>query len=434
MKILSKKDYLEVKMASLLADYDLKTISDLYQPIIGYKAMSVYLTLVNEATNQKVSPIITHEELFVRMQINASEFMEARRNLEAIGLLKSYLNQDGDPKVYYYEVYAPKTPKSFLENALFFGMLIKTLGEAKAKKLKNLYNLSLPVNKGNDVSTSFVEVFAPDYNDEAFRIALESKDQLLTHQTMKITSEFEYEKFFSSLKEISQITSTAFTRKDMKEIERLSTLYGLTEENAAQVVAGIYDAHQVKGKHLNYEKLDEAMRNETSYALLTHRRKKDKVLISGKTDLAQKVNLMEETAPAKYLSILQNGAKVAPSDLALLHDISLNYGLENSVINALVDYVLSMNDNVLSRPYVEKVAASLARQGVSSAYEAMEYLRSIAAKQRNPRNAKKTTAKLSIKESVKEEEEEEALSWDEIVGEANKKEDKEDEFDPYGED
>ena len=154
----------------------------------------------------------------------------------------------------------------------------------------------------------------------------------------------------------------------------------------------------------------------------------------GRPDLAQKVNLMEETAPAKYLSILQNGAKVAPSDLALLHDISLNYGLENSVINALVDYVLSMNDNVLSRPYVEKVAASLARQGVSSAYEAMEYLRSIAAKQRNPRNAKKTTAKLSIKESVNEEEEEEALSWDEIVGEANKKEDKEDELDPYGED
>ena len=43
MVILSENDMFEVKITSLLADYDRETITNLYQPIIGYTALAIYL-------------------------------------------------------------------------------------------------------------------------------------------------------------------------------------------------------------------------------------------------------------------------------------------------------------------------------------------------------------------------------------------------------
>ena len=47
MVILSENDMFEVKIASLLADYDRETITNLYQPIIGYTAIAIYYQLIS---------------------------------------------------------------------------------------------------------------------------------------------------------------------------------------------------------------------------------------------------------------------------------------------------------------------------------------------------------------------------------------------------
>ena len=44
MVILSESDMFEVKITSLLADYDRETITNLYQPIIGYTALAIYFS------------------------------------------------------------------------------------------------------------------------------------------------------------------------------------------------------------------------------------------------------------------------------------------------------------------------------------------------------------------------------------------------------
>ena len=49
MLVLKEIDYLDVKLNSLVADYDRKILANLYQPIIGYTALAVYFTLLSEA-------------------------------------------------------------------------------------------------------------------------------------------------------------------------------------------------------------------------------------------------------------------------------------------------------------------------------------------------------------------------------------------------
>ena len=429
MVLLHSTDYLEIKAMSLLADYDRDTMVNLYQPIIGYSALAVYFTLWSEFTNQKVTAVCSHGQLMRRMRINPSEFIDARKTLEAVGLLKTYLEDKGDTKFYTYELYSPKTPKKFFDDALLFGLLIKNLGDTEANKFKNIYKVEDSEGEGKDISASFVEVFNPNFDDPAFIKALEGNPSL-GRTTGRINSQFSYEKFFEELKKLSQIKEDAFTKKDMKEIERLSALNGINEGGAAEAVASIYIPEAGKGKHVDYTVLAKMMQNAGEYQRrYTENDSKKPNLNSGDTDLGIKINLMESVSPKEYLSYLQNGTRPASSDLRLIDDISRNFGLNSSVINALIDFTLTVNNNILSRSYVEKVAASLAREGVTTTIDAMNYLKQSTkkpAKRGNSKTYRKEVEEKPAAPKNEEKDEFEDVSWEQLLddiddGDANGK-------------
>ena len=375
MHILKDSDYLEVNLNSLVADYDRLTLTNLYQPIIGYKAVGLYFTLLTEVENQKINSIVEHKSLFNRMQISVSDFVDARKYLEAIGLLKTFVSDLKDNKLYQYELYAPKTPKLFFDNTLLYGMLIKSIGEQEATKLKNIYNINRNP-EGVEITSSFMEVFAPDFEDPAFRKAMEGSGEIINRQTAKLDCGFSYELFFKYLGEHSQIKPEAFSKKTMKEIERLATLYGIDEESAAQAVIELYNPQAPKDERVDFEELGERFKEQYNFQYLYVRGGDNRSsIIRSKTDLARKINLMEKLSPRDFLAVLQNGVAPANVDLKLLNDLSGVFKLPNCVINALVDYILTINDNILSRPLTEKVAASLVREGVKTTIDAMNYLK-----------------------------------------------------------
>ena len=226
MLILKDEDYLEVSLNSLVADYDRVIITNLYQPIIGFKAVSVYFTLLSEAENQKINPIISHQSLFTRMQINAGDFVDSRKYLEAVGLLKTYVSKMRGNKLYQYELYAPKTPKLFFDNTLLFGMLIKNIGENNANKLKNLYSINSHI-EGEDITASFLEVFSPDLDDPAFRKAMVGSNGTISRQSAKLNSGFSYELFFQYLEEHSHIRTPLFFTEALQPTRAVMCKLGL---------------------------------------------------------------------------------------------------------------------------------------------------------------------------------------------------------------
>ncbi len=416
MIVLTEKDYLEVKLNSLIADYDKDTLVNLYQPIIGFEAFAVYLTLWGEANNQKISSMISHGQLFNQMKITTKKFVDSRRTLEAAGLVKTYITDAGNSNIYRYELFAPKAPWDFFGNALLYGMLIKAIGEADALRIKAIYKIDLNEEKGKEISSSFMEVFHPDFNDPAFVKALSNTGDVMGRRVGKITSDFSYEKFFDSLSKISQIKPEAFSKKDMKEIERLATLNGINEETAANDVCAIYDSEAGKGHHVDFEKLGKLFQDETNYNYLASKKKAGSGnTISSSSELAGKINIIETVSPKDFLSILQNGCKPATADLKIINDLSINYRLSNAVINVLIEYVLLKNNNVLSRAYAEKVAASLARECVETAVDAMNFLNKINKKTRSININQEQTLQKEVTENKKEEKDE--LDWDKLLSE-----------------
>lgn len=424
MKVLAHQDFLEVRLASLIADYDRDTLSNLYQPMIGFEALSLYMTLWSEANNEKVSPLCTHEQVFLRMRMPASAFVDARKYLEATGLLKTFVSEGNDFKIYHYELYAPKSPSGFFDDTLLYGMLIRSIGESNANRLKKIYVLDTHQDYGKEITASFAEVFHPELNDSSFVEAAESKGGVKGRNRGKIKVAFSYEQFFNSLKEISQLKESAFRKEEMKEIERLSTLNGVDENEAANLVNQVYDLEKPKGQRLDFDKLASLMQEKTNYKY-RYKGKDTEVapnLNTGNSDLARKINLMETKSPKDYLAYLQDGTRPAAADIRLINDLSKNYHLPNPVINAVVDYVLAKADNVLSRAYAEKVAASLVRENARTAVDAMNYLRKVDKKTRGKKQIKKIV--LPVEENIepvkkKEKESDWESDWDRMMDELN---------------
>lgn len=423
MIILSNNDLYNVRLSTLIADYDRETIINLYQPIIGATATSVYFFLLQEFENQKVLGTSTHEQLLLHMQLSTSEFLKARKLLEAVGLVKTYLQGYGDEvKIYEYQLYSPKTPKKFFDDVLLHGTLIQFIGSGNAKRLQTIYKLTIKEPEGNEVSATFGEIFHPDFNDPSYLEALRT-EKSLGRKTAKIDFEFSYDEFFEALASISLIKKESITKKEMREIERLATLYGVDVINTASLVSEVYNPTLEKGKRVDFEELTKLLQNEVNYRFLARpKTNAHKGAVNANTDLALKVNLMEHKAPKDYLAVLQNGTAPAIPDLKLIDDLSIKFRLPNGVINALVDFVLNTNNNVLNRSYCEKIAASLAREGITTALDAMNYLKAVNEKRKShvKIGSNKTTNKYGDKinkdpEEPKDTTDEEVLDWDTLL-------------------
>jgi len=429
MTVLGSSDLLRVRFSGLIADYDRDTLVNLYQPIIGYTAMAIYFSLWSLSKSNK-NDYLEHESLFNRMQIAPGRFIESRKLLEATGLLKSYVRTVDGLKKYSYVLYAPKSPKDFFDNALLYGMLLKCLSKAEVESIKANYIDNNNDEVGEEVSENFTDVFKPDFADNAFLFAASQKEKTIGRNVATVKSSFDYDIFFKSFSKSSSITEKSISSKQMKEIERLALLNGIKEDSAAKIVEDIFDYEAPKGKQIDLVNLSELFQEQNNIMFIRKSKGETKKpnLFKGDSALASKINLMETVSPKDYLTVLQNGCAPARSDLLLLNDISSKFLLPNCVINAIVDFVLASNNNVLSRSYCEKIAGSLAREGAETTIDAMTYLKKVSKSKKTASFVPKTptvkrTQAAETRQVIYETKPDDSISWNQLLDEIDMEED-----------
>lgn len=402
MDYISQKDIYEIRIASLVSNVDKDVIIELYQPLIGSTATILYLTLLKQKRNEDDEEIVfTHEHLMALMQISPTALINARHALEGVGLLRSYEKQEGEGCYYIYVIYAPKTPKAFFDDVLFKGLIVQALGQKEAKRLASHYHVDLEIDKDfKEVSASFVDIFNPNYDDPAFKKDF-GKD-IIDHAVGRPKIIFNQDLFFKHIENNTSILKSAFTKKDMKEFERLATLFNLSEVSMASIAADCYLPQA--NPHFDYAQVADKAKEQCRYPFLQKKVKKSQ--INGDSILSDKVRMMESLTPEKYLMVLQGGAKAATSDLYIANSLAENYGLSNGIINAIFEYTLAKNNNILSKNYCEKLAASIVREGLETAIDAMNYLNkvNISARGRKPKITGYTPSE-SPKETAKPDEE-----------------------------
>ena len=408
MDYISEKDYYETRPASLISDIDREVLSELYQPLIGHKSVGIFLSLFHEKMKASEIDTFDHAHLFDKMQMSAGEFFTARRALEAVGLLRTFFKEEGGIRYYIYVLYAPKSPREFFDDVLFKGLLIKYVGEKEAKRLALSYKVDFQTKGFDDITSSFVETFNPDYDSPVFRKDL--KVDVKGRKSGRIDTSFDFDAFFSALDKHGQIKREVLTKKDLKEIERLAALFSLDELTMAEIVVDAYEPDN-KAQRINFQRVSDRAKEEVKFPFFHRKSKGEKSHVTSDSELASKIKLMDAMAPGEYLRIKQNNTAPSRSDLDIVDDLSKNFGFSHGVINALVDYVLAKNKNVLSRRYTEKIASSLARESVTTAIDTMNYLTKInsAWKTSKPSVIKTTGGDDKIKEEEISDEELESI-------------------------
>ena len=87
---------------TVLTDKERKNLISLYEPVIGYAAVSLYLTLWRDLDRlELVSMDYNHHHLMSLLKCDLETIKNARKSLESVGLIKTYVKQ-GDLNIYVY--------------------------------------------------------------------------------------------------------------------------------------------------------------------------------------------------------------------------------------------------------------------------------------------------------------------------------------------
>ena len=161
----------------------LTIIQKLYLPIIGTNALAFYYSL-NSTFNSNESPNIVGNTIYnLRKSLNITEkeFINARKLLEAVGLIKTHLSNDEKQMIF--DILPPLMPPNFFKNKLLRSLLLRQIGEVGLDTLMHFYTRpSIDLSDYIDISCKFEELF--DINE-------------LTENNINLTREMEIPKFKS---------------------------------------------------------------------------------------------------------------------------------------------------------------------------------------------------------------------------------------------
>ncbi len=373
---LKVSDTYEIVASSIFNDYDRKVLLRLYQPIIGYEAVILYLNLWSELEgDQTISRFEkSHERLTEMMQCAIKIIEESLKKLEAIGLVQTLISLKKGKEHFVYQLFAPKTPNSFYHYDVLDVLLRNNLSSIEYDRTKQYFTqvYRLDEKEYQDVSANFLSVFKVQENHQNATNNRSSLSIIRDHQEGTIVLPFDFDALQEKLIEY-QISVSRFSNEEKQIISSLAYAYDLTMVDLRTLIVHAYDP---KTNKLDCYKLKTNARKLTKAPKITTSAPTTVAPIAtGNDEYDQKLRMFQELSPIEFLRFRNNNQPVLEADAYLISDIKSKTSLSDAVINVILDYTLHQNENRLPKSYVQKIASSLVRSKITDdAYQAMIYL------------------------------------------------------------
>lgn len=389
---------------TVMNEQDRKLITTLYQPIIGYSAVSLYFTLVDDLDKRNLmSEDLTHHHLMSTMQLKLSDILIARKKLEAVGLLKTYYKED-HVNHYVYQIYSPMSAAEFLNHPILNVVLYNNLGKKEYEKIVDYYKIPrVNLKEYQDITSSFSEVFTSISGNTFIE-----NDNIIDRNSNKLTlkSEIDFDLLISSIPS-RMISDRCFNSETKNLINSLSYVYHIDNLNMQGLVRnsinekGLIDKNELRKACRNFYQYE----NSGKLPTLIYS-KQPEYLTSPKGDnsnWAKMIYTFENTTPYDYLKSKYKGAEPSSRDLKLVESLMVDMKLKPGVVNVLLSYVLKINNQKLNKNYVETIAGQWARLHIETVEEAMK----ISEKEhkrlkKKLQNTTKNTTKSKTKEALPE--------------------------------
>lgn len=359
---------------TIMSEYDRRILTMLYQPIIGGVATGLYFTLwAYLDKNDLFSNEWTHHHLMTNMRTRLSDIAEARQKLEAIGLLKTYVKK-GNVNSYVYELYSPVSASEFVSNPILGVTLYNNVGDTEYDKIIEYFKIpKVSLKEYDEITCKFTDIFEST-NYSNFEI-IDNDIKRTNSNKLKLISKIDIASIFSLIPE--EMFNQRSVTKDTKElIYKLGFIYDFDEERMSELIRNSLNEKKAIDKILlknNARKYYQFENNGKLPSLIY--RNQPEYLRNPVGDNSKKAKLIyqfETTSPYDFLAVKNNGVKPNKNDLALLEHLLLDMDMQPGVVNVLVDYVLKINDNKLTKSFVEVIASQWMRSKVETVESAMK--------------------------------------------------------------
>lgn len=325
---------IEVRCIEHLSSEQRQSLNLLYGPLMGKNSICLYEFLGS------IQNLVELEDVYLLLNMNASQFDIARNRLEQYHLIETYVHE-GDMLIL---LYAPLLPDSFLCHETYSRLYLASVGAKCFDKVKAM------LYKDKTVSSSYTKVESPldvsilDSWNESKEIAFEK-----VKPTIKQKYDFYFATLFKGMDRIFPVRLR--TSENLDRIAEMAKIYGIDAKDMRKYVqrstnpsTHVFDLEKLK---------DMVMRNR-------------KVMEVSKDPY--------KMSPVKFLQNKQNGIPVVKSDQALIERLCKEFQFPIEVVNTLIEYTLQQTNQQFSRNYVEKVAASWVRLGVDSRKKALDII------------------------------------------------------------
>lgn len=359
---------------TILSENDRKIISILYQPIIGSIATSLYYTFWADLDKTQIlSGEYTHHHLMSSLRIKMEHIIIARKKLEAVGLIKTYVKK-GDVNSFVYELFSPISASEFFNHPILNVVLYNNVGKKEYENLLKYFKVPrINLSSYEDITSSFDSVF-----DSAPGTVYDNlNEDLRTNKTgnIKIDKIFDFDLLISSVPN-GVITNKTFSKEVKDLINNLSFVYNLDEmEMKSSILSsikenGLIDKAALRKNVKNYYKFS----NENKLPKLVYKSQPEylKSPVGSESKRAKMIYVFENTSPYNFLRGRSNGAKPSTRDLGILESLLNDFKLNPGVVNVLIDYVLKINNKKLTKNFLEAIASQWKRLNIETVEEAMK--------------------------------------------------------------
>ena len=353
---------------TILTEIDKKNLLNLYEPIIGFGAVSLYLTLWSDLDRlELMSRDFTHHHLMSILKCSLEGIKQAREALEAVGLMKTYY-KEGDINSYVYELYSPLSASEFFNNPILNIVLYNNVGEEEYNYLKKMYR------KVNIDLKDYIDITKP--MNETFESTSIPVVEARSRETLplNIESDIDFDLIISSIPK-GILSEKALNKKMRELIINLAFIYDLDTLKMIELIrTSLNERGGIEKETLRKNARKYYQFNHGNLPTLVYRTQPEylKTPVGDMSKKGRIIGVFENTSPYDFLKSKYHGANPTSRDLKLLEMLMIDLELNQAVVNVLIDYVLKKNNNKLSVNYVETIAGQWKRAGVKTAREAMD--------------------------------------------------------------
>lgn len=407
-----------------LSGLDYRLLGSLYQPMVGAFAVSVYLTLYQQLSGDRVgySELEQQRKLFLTLELDPGErgrsvFIEQTSKLEAVGLLQTsrrYLTSNED-YIYEYQLSRPLPPAEFFQNQHLLLLLRDKVGKYMLLSLKDEFIAEQPIELGEsqaeNLSVPFYDLFQLntqiiDYElEQAFYQTASGRAEAASGPDVT-TKGYGYADIIRRFPRQSinrqHVEGLKFRPDQLAAINMIAKKYRLTlletcrlldeddvfteegmlQDEVLSYRANLYYRQSKKREEQMVRQLGGQAEKETAPQDQASAEKPVEMayylevpaLFQGQCDIHQ-YNIILRNEP--YTLVLERffpQGTVPDGVLDIFQKIDLNYKLNEEVINVLIHYI-HVDRRSWAKSSIEAVASDMLGKQVSTYEQAVEYIR-----------------------------------------------------------